>query len=78
MLLHFIAQNALELKLFKQENKFQGKFVKFSQKLCLILSQIGNLILIFVKVQIKIVNAVICGKKTKCALQETNLFFILA
>ncbi len=51
---------------------FQEIFVKFYLK-------IGYLILIFEKVQMKIVNVVIWGKKLNArTLRETNLFFILA
>ena len=70
--LYFTAQ----MHWFKQENQLQGNIFNFSQNFCLILPQ---KILSFEKVQIKIVNAVIFGKKSNAsALQETNLFFILA
>ena len=51
----------------------------FSQKFCLIWpKKIGNLILIFEKVQIKMSNAVICGKKLNVCATGNKLVFILA
>ena len=75
MLVYFTVQMHWNWLLFKQENKFQGNI--FTKVLSSFTSKIGNLIFIFEKVQIKIVNAVICGKKNKCARYGKQTCFCL-
>ncbi len=74
----FHCSNALELIVIQTRKQSSVKYFQFFTKvLSYFTSKIGNLILIFEKIKIKIVNAVICGKKLNAHATGNKLVFYL-